>query len=370
MSLLNTQIQNLRAKANLDKNELRPSRYGALDFFASETGRAGGILSPELIKKAKKSIGSVIQTPVYDFDSGVTISNARTLTIADDENTSRMVDITFKTYSWGFTMVPTLYHNNEMGYNADFQQKFLKYLYKLGAELDSEALAALATAKNRVYNDPLNYNVVGNDLIAGWKDRENVLGDLNPIFAANDHYNNIHIVGNGGIESMVRKMAEKGLYNEVNKALEYSDKTFHFTSRLGNASGQFGNAYAVQEGSVGMLFRFEREALAGTKMADGHEWGIENLPMLNIPVGTYFYQSVGDFSGIAGAASADMDRVMKEHFGFAVDVAFVTVYNSDLDTIANPVIKTTINKEVESDYTKIMVANPTANPVNTKEVTP
>lgn len=369
MSLINTRIQNLREKSNLDKNELRPSRYGALDLFIQQSSDPAGILSPELKSLAERSIGNTLQTPVIDFDAGISIGNTRSVTISDSENTSQMITITFATYSWGFTMVPAMFMNNEISMQRDFEVKFTKYLYEFANVLDTAALTALATAKSQVFADSLNYSVVGNALQASWKQRENIIGDINPIMAANDHYGQIHLIGNAGIESMIRKMAEKGLYNEINKVLEYSDKILHFTTRLVNGEGKYASAYAVQGGSVGMLTRFEREALLRTRARTGHEWDIETLPMLNMPVGTYFYDTVSDVSGIAGASTADLTRGRKEHYGFAVDVAFVTAYNSSPSTIASPIIKIEIAEETAADTMQVVVANTVANPIPTQEVT-
>ena len=58
-------------------------------------------------------------------DSGST----RTVTIADSENTSKMVQITFATYAWGFTIAPAMYMNNEIGIQKDFETKMMKYIY-------------------------------------------------------------------------------------------------------------------------------------------------------------------------------------------------------------------------------------------------
>ena len=339
MSLINTRIQNVRANSNLDKNELRPSRYGGLNLFMQQSEDPAGILTPELKQKAEMSIGNTLETPVIDFDAGVTIGNTRSVTIADSENTSQMYTITFATYSWGFTIVPAAHMNNEISMQRDFERKFNKYLFKFGETLDSAAIAALSAAKSQVFNDSLNYTVTGNVVQAAFAERDNIIGDINPILAANDHFGEIHLLGNAGYESVIRKLAEKGIYNSENKQLEYSDKILHFSTRIANAVGDFGNAYAVQGASVGVLTRFERESLLSTKMADGTEWGIDTLPMLNFPVGTYFYESKGDFNAIQGAGTADLTRARKEHYGFAVDVAFLTPYNSDLATIANPIMQ-------------------------------
>ena len=339
MSLINTRIQNVRSSSNLDKNELRSSRYGALDLFMMQSQDPAGILTPELKKKAVSSIGSTLETPVIDYDGSVTIGNTRSVNIADSENTSQMHTITFATYSWGFTIVPSAFMNNEVSMQRDFERKFNKYLYKFGETLDSATIAALTANKTQVFGDLLTYNQTGNVIQSSFAQRENIIGDINPMLAANDHYGDIHLLGNAGIEATIRKLAERDLYNSENKTLQYSDKTLHFSTRIGNNIGEFANAFAVQGGSVGLLTRFERESLLGTKMADGTEWGIDTLPMLNFPVGTYFYESKGDFNAVHGAATADLTRSRKEHYGFAVDVAIVTPYNSNPAAIANPIMK-------------------------------
>lgn len=368
MSLINTRIQNVRASSNLDKNELRPSRYGALNLFMQQSEDPAGILTDELKRKAETSIGNVLETPVIDYDGGVTIGNTRSVTIADSENTSKMFTITFATYAWGFTIVPAVFMNNEVSMQQDFARKFNKYLYKFGETLDAASVAALAAAKTQVFADLLQYTQTGNVVQAPWKLRENVIGDINPMLAANDHFGQIHVLGNAGVESIIRKLAEKDIYNSENKTLEYSDKLLHFSTRIANGVGEFANMFAVQNGSVGILPRFERESILGTKMADGTEWGIDTLPMLNFPVGTYYYESKGDYSAIAGAATADLNRARKEHYGFAVDVAFVTPYNSSPSTIASPIMKFAILSETASDYNKVVVANEAANPVLTQAV--
>ena len=136
MSLVLTRIQNIRANSNLDKYEFRPSRYGALDAFLVQSNDPTGILTDELKAKARTSIGNTLETPVIDYDGGITIGNTRELTIADSENTSRMVTITFATYSFGFTIAPAMYMNNEIGIQRDFETKLMKYIYKLAQTLD------------------------------------------------------------------------------------------------------------------------------------------------------------------------------------------------------------------------------------------
>lgn len=367
MSLVLTRIQNIRANSNLDKFEYRPSRYGALNAFMVQSEDPTGILTEELKQKARTSIGNTLETPVIDYDADITIGSTRTLTIADSENTSKMVQITFATYAWGFTIAPAMYMNNEIGIQKDFETKMMKYIYAFAKKLDEAALAQLAASKTQILKNKLLYDFSSNAVNAKWTERENVFGDLEVMMGANDFYGQLHIVGDPGVESIMRKLQQHGLYNDVNKQNEFGTKIVHLTNNIAAAGGKYAQGYAVNAGSLGMLTRFERDCLLGTVSGDGHEWGIATLPMLNMPVGTYFYDSVGDYSAIAGAATADMTRTRKEHYGFAVDVAFLTAYNSSPSTLASPVLAFNVSSK-DAVYAKpVVVMNTKDNPVNTKE---
>lgn len=367
MSLVLTRIQNIRANSNLDKFEYRPSRYGALNAFMVQSEDPTGILTEELKQKARTSIGNTLETPVIDYDADITIGSTRTLTIADSENTSKMVQITFATYAWGFTIAPAMYMNNEIGIQKDFETKMMKYIYAFAKKLDEAALAALAANKTQVLKNPLLYDWSANAINAKWTERENVFGDLEVMMGANDFYGQLHLVGDPGVESIMRKLQQHGLYNDVNKQNEFGTKIVHLTNNIAAAEGKYAQGYAVNAGSLGMLTRFERDCLLGTVSGDGHEWGIATLPLLNMPVGTYFYDSVGDYNTIAGAATADMTRTRKEHYGFAVDVAFLTAYNSTPSTLASPILAFNVSSE-DAVYAKpVVVMNTADNPVNTKE---
>lgn len=367
MSLVLTRIQNIRANSNLDKFEYRPSRYGALNAFMVQSEDPTGILTEELKQKARTSIGNALETPVIDYDADITIDNTRTLTIADSENTSKMVQITFATYAWGFTIAPAMYMNNEIGIQKDFETKMMKYIYAFAKKLDEAALAVLAANKTRVLKNPLLYGWSANAINAKWTERENVFGDLEVMMGANDFYGQLHLVGDPGVESIMRKLQQHGLYNDVNKQNEFGTKIVHLTNNIAATKDKYAQGYAVNAGSLGMLTRFERDCLLGTVSGDGHEWGIATLPLLNMPVGTYFYDSVGDYNAIAEAATADMTRTRKEHYGFAVDVAFLTAYNSAPSTLASPILAFNVSSE-DAVYAKpVVVMNTADNPVNTKE---
>lgn len=368
MSLVATRLQALRIKnPSFDKNEHRLSQYGALDFFYMASIE-NPILTDEMKEQAKKSAGKSLQIPVLNYDGTIAVSNSRSCVIQDAENTSALVDVTFVTYFVGFTMVPSMYSNNEIGYDQDFEAKVKKCARVLGAALDEAAIAKLEDNKTQVYADTLIYgDPVGDAIQVPFTSREDILGDIEPIMSANDFAGSIHIVGNAGVNSLIRKMAEKGEYNIVDKGLELMNKSFHFTNRLTNDEGKYATFYAIEEGNVDMLFRFDREAVRGAKGAGTHEWEIVTMPYLNIPVGVHYYQAAGDQSGIAGEATADLTCALKDYYGFSVDVAFITSYNSSLSTRANPIAKVEIASGA-TYATPVKVVSSEDDPVFTQEV--
>lgn len=348
MSLIATRLQNWRVEnPELDRNMTRPCEYGALDFFIEQTNAANSILSPKLRERAFASIGNTVQVPVINYDSDVTVSNVRSCVIADDENTSALYTVVWATYAIGFTMVPSLYMNNEISYEHDFNRKMEKNCRALADSLDKAAVTALEAGKTKLLKDKLDYNFAANVIEVPTQMATEIMGDINPMMRANCYPRMVHIVGNAGIDSLINKLAQHGIYNDVNKRMEYDNKVFHYTNNVVNEAGKNGTFFAVEDGNVGVLTRVDREALRRTR-ANSHEWDVVRLPYIDLPVGSHYYTAVGDQSQIAGAASADMTCNVKEYFGFSVDVAFIIAYNRDPETVANPIIKAQIAARAEN----------------------
>lgn len=342
MSLVATRLQNWRvSNPEFDRNMTRPCEYGALDFFIEQTNSANSIISPNLRDKAFASIGNTVQIPVINYDGDVQVSNIRSCVIADDENTSALYTVVWATYAIGFTMVPAAYTNNEISYEHDFLRKMEKTTRALADALDKGAVAALEAGKTQVYKDKLNYQVQGNVVEVPTQMATEILGDVNPMMRANCFPEYIHIIGNAGVDSLVRKLAQHGVYNDVNKRMEYDNKVLHYTNNVVNEAQKNGTFFAVADGNVGVLTRVDREALRRTR-ANFHEWDVVRLPYIDLPVGSHYYTAVGDQSQIAGDATADLTCAVKEYFGFSLDVAFLVAYNSNPATVASPIIKAEI----------------------------
>ena len=340
-------LQNLRERdLAMSKNSLRMGEYGALELFVEQSRMAGGIINPELRDRVFRSIGRTVQIPVFDPNGNIAVTTSRSCTVSDAENTSKLYTVTFANVSSGFTMVPNLYHNNEFSYEDDWIMKYRTMEDKLGDALDVLAVTALGTAQTQVFAEELGYTITGNSVQVPYTKRVNIFGDVKGMMRANRYRaDELHIVGNAGCEAVVRNLQIFGAQNAQNLDREFAGCRLHYTNNVANAediadpatsfSGAF---YAVAPGMVGFLSRVSRPELNNTRTRIGHEWGTEVLPGLGLEFGFHYYESVGDMSSIASTASADMTCDKKEHFGFSLDVAFITAYNASISTIANPII--------------------------------
>lgn len=343
--LTNTRLQEFVARSNIGKNEIRSSRYGVLASFHEmsydEEGNPRGLISTDLIERAEKSAGSTLETVAMNYDGTLTIANNRSVTIPIEEGTSAFVTITFATYSWGFTIIPARHQNNEVKMQEYFDNRFQQYLNQVHKNLDTAGNTALNAARTQVFNESLNYTVTGNAIQVPYAQRNNIIGHVNPIMAGNDFGGSLYLIGNGGLEATVGDLRKEGSQQAVNQQLQYLDKTLRYSPRILNGVSEFANFYAVEEGSLGMLVRFEPDSILGTDSGTGHKWGISTLPESNLPVGTYYYDSVEDVSG-QGADFAHLTRTRVQHYGFSFDVAFITPYVSDPATIPSAIAKFTI----------------------------
>ena len=158
MSIVATMLQNLRERdLAMSKNSLRMGEYGALELFVEQSRMADGIITPSVRDPAFRSIGRTVQIPVFDPNSNIAVTTSRSCTIADAENISKLYTVTFANVTSGFTMVPNLYHNNELSYEDDWLVKYRTMEDKLGDALDVLAVAALASGQSQVFAQALGY---------------------------------------------------------------------------------------------------------------------------------------------------------------------------------------------------------------------
>ena len=342
MSLINTRLTNFRADAPADKWETRAGSYGFLDLFQSQSLDPMGIITDDLRQKAIAAAGSVLQIPVIDYDASLAITNVtQPVTITGSPSTSQVYAVTFVDYYFGFLIHPAQHFNNEISMQREFNTKLNAYIVALMQALDVAGAAALEAAKTQVLADTLGgrYSLASNVIVAPLTEQDAVIGDINPMMRGNKFAGPFDVVANPSMESLVRnRLMEKGAFNTDNKEYQYSDKTWHFTTNLANASGHKATAFAVQKGSLGMLQQFAPDNVMRNRTSK-HTWDTEILPIINLEIGTYGYEDAVDGSSLSGAATALLTATKVQAYGFHSRIAFIVPYNSAPSTNASAIAK-------------------------------
>lgn len=344
MGLIDTLIDPLRSgySGKLDANEWRASRYGALEVFKKQSAGINSILSGEDIDNIKKSYGITAKIPVLDMPN-VTIGNVRSCIVQPDQNNSRMVVLTFVSYVWGFTMIPSMYVNNTIKYELDFQKKARKYLLQLMKVMDTAALAKVNTDRNTVFtNLAYEYPVLANALQVSAAKREDVYNQITGIMGTADFPSaDYDVIANSGHEPLVNKLARNGNQNADNTRATLIGFNEHYTNNMVQNTGVRDTLFVIPDGTVAIANRNDPDARAGsTAMGGGQQWGEVDMPMLDMRVGTYYTDRCADATAVfATAETAGLTRAKMEGFEFSTDVTYITSYVSDRATKMAPIMK-------------------------------
>lgn len=339
-------MQSLRSRyqANgMDRLENRRSIYGAWDFYRRQSALTTGIITPEIRNLVAKSMGNTVQVPVLDAED-VVITNVRSCTVADSENTSKLVTLTFVTYAFGFTMIPGQYFNNDVGYQADFDRKFEKYLLKFAATLDTAAVNNLSTNKNQYYPAAITayYPAVGNALQVTQAQKNDFFNQASAVMNTADFYGQINVVAGTQLKPLINRLNAQGANNAVNEDFQLNGYDWNFTNRITNGAGIQGTGYLLPDGMVGVLNRNDPDAIARSRVGDIKVWDIVNLPVVDLDVASYYYEDCADKSALH-AGTAHLTRTKVEGYEWSTDVCFVNAYNSAAATRYSPIFKAEIS---------------------------
>lgn len=348
MSLINTVIDDLRViyPNNHDRNEDRPSRYAALDAFQRDTASSLSILSADALAKIAISIGNNVDIPVIDSNPGTVIST-RTCTVPVAQNTSQLVTLAFTTVGFNVSQYAAEFTNNTITKAADLQRKMEQGAIAVADQLDTLSVAQLETDKTVIFGSDLigpllKYQVVGDAIQVTQADKDLILNDI-PVILEGDDFGTsgrMKIIANTSYRSDVRRIANQGAGNDTNLGFQVGDQEFFYTNRIVNGANVESTFFAVQEGTLGFSSRIDRDARLGHVSRDGTEWSSVFMPISNIVMGVKHTSTCAN--GVADTGQADVTATLLETWQFTADVTFVTAYNSDPVTRAQPIYKVEI----------------------------
>jgi hypothetical protein len=342
MSLVLTLMQPLRQKYSpngIDKFNMKRSRYGALDFHQRQSTGTQSLVSDELRASIKKSMGNTIQIPVLDTDN-VVITNTRSCTVQDSENTSRLITLSFVTYSFGFTMTPAQHFNNQISYQQDFDRKMEKYLIKFADTLDVASVNNLNLNRNINWTPDIAayYPQVGNALQVTAAQRNDFYNQAEAVLRTMDFYGTTNVVSSTSGMPIVNRIAAQGGGNAVNEAFQLAGYEWAYTNRIINNAGVNSTLFLVADGAVGIENRNDPDAIMKSRVGNHKIWDEVNLPLVNMKVASYYYEDCADRSALH-AGTSHLTRTKLEGYEFSTDVVYINSYLDNPATKYAPITK-------------------------------
>lgn len=319
---------------NLDLYEHRLSNYGLLE--AAKIG-INNMLPALKIEEIKKAEGHTTKVPVINNQT-FTVTTSRSLTIADSENTSAFVTLTFATLRSAFSLITSQYKSNYIAKVDDMGKKMWDMQKTWLAYLDNLAYTKVNTDKAQTLGDAAGnpYSLdASNDIVVPYADRENFFAELKAILMANNLTpEDMLVVGSPRMLSVLSKIQESGLYNAENKAMRLLGTDFGFSNKIVNDAGQMFTGFALKKDSFGMINWNDIDAQMKNKANNGEAY-TQILPLLGMEVGVFYANEFADKSAVL----AGLQRTQVDYFEFSTDVAWITSYNSAPTTVANPIFK-------------------------------
>jgi hypothetical protein len=341
MSIVATLKQQFRAPYpnQHDKNEQRPSTYGAFNTFMADTMSSQSILTESVRSLVGQSFGNTVAIPVLKHKD-VTITNVRSCTITPDENTSALVTLTFVTYSAGFQMTPSQHFNNEIDYFADFERKYVALDQAMAKTIDSACYNKMNTDRNQVWNSDITalYATTGNALQVNPSQQDVFYNNIPALMETMDFNGPYNVVASTMHKPFLSFTSAQGSANSTNLGFQFQGFNWNTSNRVLASAGSLSTTFISQLGTYGIINRNDPDSLAGIPTTDGTQFGLDVLPSLGMTVGYKYSSTCADQSSLqAGTTGLTATRV--ESFQWTTDVCYITAYNSAPTTRANPIIK-------------------------------
>lgn len=322
----------------LDVHEHRLSNYGAFEAFALDTPNlvSAGQIEAARTAETRTTKITVIKRKTYS------LTTERSCTAIDNNNVSALVTVSWATLRTGFSMIPSQYVNNHIGFMQDFDRKMAGVQRTFLTQLDTLAATNLNTNKTAVNDADGNpYTVTADTMVVPDADKDNYFNELESILNTNDLQYPVNVVASTRTKSLVKELFAQGAANDTNTQYQFGDQSFHYSNRVSVATGDAYTIFAMPFGSLGYLSWIDPDSKQNATAISGKEWRKIMLPILGHEVGLLFQDSCADNSTEIGSGG---EASLTQNYTFSFDYAFINAYNSDSTTLAGTIYKAGVSK--------------------------
>jgi len=335
MATTATVLDNIKVNypSMLDQFDLRGSEHALLNKGIQNANMGTGIVSADLVNKAKDSWGRTIDIPVMSAQAGA-LGTGLTCTAVGTEAVSAFVNVTWVTVSAAWKMEPTKNDQNEISYLQEFARKYTDNIRAIADNIDIAVDAALTTALCPAAQYASSYvgggakygALVADRVQSSLALRPEFFNDYTSIQKADDIRGRYDVIGSTNLESIVRQSAAQGAGNDTNEAFQFGAYDFTWSNNVTVSAASDATMYILPKGSYGVIFRNAPDPRYGRSTTDGKIYGTAFDDTLGTMVDTMYYSTCADINALSGNA-ADVAAVQETH-QVAVHYGIITPYSN------------------------------------------
>lgn len=333
------------APNNLDRNEFRGKKYQALNYFIANQTDSDSLISDDTLSKFQQNLvfeqagGGRLRIPVRSNNAGVTVNTGVGITCTpntEQTNATAMVTTAAPVvYSFGIQEVPqsTLASNEFSDGTAQLREELFKAFRNVNDTMNTAALAEITLARNQLFDAPAikKYAQLLGIYQVPLADRKTFFGSTESIFNQMDFDGDTDIISGYNLRPDIDFYEAQGEGNSEN--LSY--QPFNFGNRwfeggdslLPSATGEV--LWAIKKGNAGILSRVATNYLTGTS-----DENVERSTFTDPTTGLVYAWKTTKGCMVNGLW--DEDTLYHE---FAIEVGFITNYNSAPVTTYNPFLE-------------------------------
>ncbi len=346
-NLVATVLQNYisQYQGRLDKQEQRPSIYGALNMAKAQTADPSSILDQSVKTGIDTRFNTIVQVPVVNYKD-ISVGNVRSCTLQSSGITSALVTLTAVTYVWGFLAYPQQHYENFISYQEAINKLMEASLQKVAATVDLAVVNLLDANKNQYFPAAITsfYPVVANALQVPQAEKNDFYNQFGSIMQTMDYPGEVDVTTQPLGMGAVRRLAAQGQGNAVNEGFQLLGYQWYPTNRVTNGgAGIESTAFAVAPGSIAIYSRIDPDSKARTRIHESKYWDVfPNAPYLGMDLGVFYQADCADASAIQASGMANSTNTKIESWQFSFDVFYMKAYNSDVANRYSPIVKAEI----------------------------
>lgn len=334
------------APNNLDRNEFRGKKYQALNYFIANQADSDSLISDSTLSKFQSNLvfeqagGGRLRIPVRANNAGATVNTGVGITCTpstSQTNVTAMVTTAAPVvYSFGIKeFSQSVLASNEFSDGTDqLRQELFKAFRTVNDTLNTAALAEIVLARNQLFDAPAvkKYAQVLDVYQVPLADRKTFFGSTESIFNQMDFYGDTDIISGYNLRPDIDFYEAQGAANSENLSYQpFNDGNRWFEggdSLLPSATGEV--LWAIKKGNAGVLSRVATNYLQG-KSSDP---SVERSTFVDPTTGLTYAWKLTKGCEVNGVW--DEDSIQHE---FAIEVGFITNYNSAPTTTYNPFLE-------------------------------